>query len=58
MTEYDEMREMLNRLHYVLEEHPLLSGLMTNEHQMYLKRLADFFGLPWTPAEPDYEIDL
>jgi hypothetical protein len=58
MTEKEEQIELLNRLHYVIEEHPLLSGLMTNEHQRYLKYLAQWLDLDWTPTEPDYEIDL
>lgn len=57
-----ERREMYRRLAYVLEGHPYLSGLQTDEHLRWLSELARR-GLrldeqPEQGEEPHYELEL
>lgn len=66
MSEKGEFQERHRRLHYVLEEHPHLSGLMTNEFQGYLSDMAHeigshyMSGSSWEPRclVPDFDLEL
>ena len=65
-----QFHEALNRLHYVLEIHPMLSGLLTGEHQYLLRQIAELVleekvswreGWSrnfWEPGEPKYELEI
>lgn len=60
MSHNGDLQEKYRRLHYVLEIHPLLSGLMTDEHQSYLKDImvSHRVKIPTERVEPDYELEI
>jgi hypothetical protein len=56
----EALREMVRRLHEQVERHPHLSGLQTNEHQGYLRRLwSEISEEPYPGDEaPNYAFDI
>ena len=65
MSEKGDFQERYRRVGQVLEEHPHLSGMMTDEHQGYIDAmLAHVGGIGYTnsliPTDPtpDYELEI